>query len=611
MNKKNNSWRTVSYIIVFLIAAGIIYFISGKSTAKPAIVPLNQVVEEIKNNQVDKVVVNNQAVQVQLKDGKKQVSTKETDQSFAQLMTDAGIKVQDVNLEIKDSSQNSLWIAFLSGVLPILLIAGFIYFMLRSAQAGNSRAMSFGQSKARVFGAGKSKISFADVAGLEEEKQELLEVVDFLKNPNKYKKLGADIPRGVLLIGPPGCGKTLMAKAVAGEAHVPFFSISASEFVEMFVGVGAARVRDLFAKAKRNAPAIIFVDELDAVGRLRGAGLGGGHDEREQTLNQILVEMDGFETGDNVIVMAATNRPDVLDPALLRPGRFDRRVVIDMPDMKARQDIIEVHTKGKPLARDVHFERLARSTAGFSGADLKNLANEAAILAACKNQREIKMIDLENSIEKVLLGPERRSRVLSKEEREITAFHEAGHAVVANALPHCDPVHKVSIISRGIALGYTWNLPEEDKHLKSRSKFEDEIAALIAGRVAEKLIFNEITTGAENDLKRATELARDMVTQYGMSDKLGPATFGEREELTFLGKELAEHKNYSENIASLIDSEVERIIRKGEQEAKEILTKRKNDLKKLAEKLIKEESVDRLTLDKIIGKTTKKIATIM
>ena len=599
------SGRTVLYLIIFAFVIFTIYnLFSSRNNNLPQI-PLNQVIEEIKNKEVKKVTVNGQNLQIELKNGNKQKSIKEAEASFSEILKNADVNIQDVEIDVKGSQSNSIWVAILSGVLPVLLIAGFIYFMMRSAQAGNTQALSFGQSRARLLGIGQSKVKFADVAGLKEPKQELLEVVEFLKNPQKFKKLGAEIPKGVLLVGPPGTGKTLLAKAVAGEASVPFFSISASEFVEMFVGVGAARVRDLFEKAKRNAPAIIFIDELDAIGRLRGAGLGGSHDEREQTLNQILVEMDGFETDTNVIILAATNRPDVLDPALLRPGRFDRRVILDLPDMKERAAILEIHTKNKPLNNGVALEKIARSTAGFSGADLRNLANEAAILAARKNQSKIEMKELEEAIEKVLLGPERKSKILSKKEKEITAYHEAGHAIVSKFLPNCDPIHKVSVISRGMALGYTWNLPIEDVHLYSKSKFEDDIAALLGGRVAEKLKFNEVTTGAENDLRRATKMAKGMVTDFGMSEKLGPITFGEKEELTFLGKEIGEHKTYSEKIAALIDEEVSKIIKKEESKAKEILTKHKKIWQKLAKILIEKETVEEEGLNKLFSKKTK------
>ena len=461
--------------------------------------------------------------------------------------------------------------------------------------------MSFGQSRARLFSPGGKKTTFQDVAGLLEPKQELFEVVEFLKSPAKFRSLGAEIPKGVLLVGPPGCGKTLLAKAVAGEAAVPFFSISASEFVEMFVGVGAARVRDLFQKAKRNAPAILFIDELDAIGRQRGAGLGGSHDEREQTLNQILVEMDGFETDTRVIVMAATNRPDVLDPALLRPGRFDRRVVIDLPDLIEREEILKIHSRGKPLARDIELGKIARSTAGLSGADLRNIINEAAILAARENFKEIHQAELNSSIEKVVLGPERKSHLLSQKEKEISAYHEAGHAIVGKILPNCDPILKISVVSRGMALGYTWSLPIEDKKLFSKAKFEDEIAQLLGGYVAEKIIFSQVTTGAQNDLRRATKIARDMVMIYGMSEKLGPIVLGEKEELIFLGREISEQRNYSEAKAAQIDSEVEGIINQAQKKAIAILQRKKAVLKKVAEKLIKEETIEAAEFERLMG----------
>jgi len=480
----------------------------------------------------------------------------------------------------------------LSVVLPFLLIAGIFWLMLRSAQGANVRALSFGKSSPRMFGVGPDKITFKDVAGLEESKQELQEVVEFLRHAERFRKLGAELPKGVLLVGPPGCGKTLLAKAVAGEAGVPFFSISASEFVEMFVGVGAARVRDLFARAKRNTPCVIFVDELDAVGRQRGTGLGGSHDEREQTLNQILVEMDGFDTDTRVIVLAATNRPDVLDPALLRPGRFDRRVVLDLPDMKEREAILKIHTRNKPMAADADLGQIASCTAGFSGADLRNLANEAAILAAREGKKAVETADLQEAIEKVMLGPERRSRVLSEDEKKIAAYHEAGHTIVGTYLPLCDPVHKISIISRGMALGYTFSRPEIDRRLYSKGKFEADLAQLLGGRASEDLFLKEATTGAQNDLQKATKIARDMVTVYGMSAKLGPVALREREEFVFLGRELGEHKNYSERVASLIDEEISRIIIQAEQTAQKILTTKRKIMEKLVSKLLKEETIE-------------------
>jgi cell division protease FtsH len=452
--------------------------------------------------------------------------------------------------------------------------------------------MSFGKSRARMFLGNKTVVTFNDVAGVDEAKQELTEVVEFLKYPEKFNSLGARIPRGVLLVGPPGTGKTLLARAVAGEAGVPFFSISGSEFVEMFVGVGASRVRDLFEQAKRNSPCIVFVDEIDAVGRQRGAGLGGSHDEREQTLNQILVEMDGFDTNTNVIVVAATNRPDVLDPALLRPGRFDRQVVLDRPDIRGRREILGVHIKGKPLDKTVDLEALARRSPGFSGADLANLVNEAAILAARRNKKSVGMSEFNEAIDRVIAGPERRSRLITDEEKEIIAYHEGGHAVVQRVLPKCDPVTKVTIVSRGMALGYTMSLPQEDRYLHSKTEFEDKIAGMLGGNVSEQLVFGDTTTGSSNDLEKATNLARSMVTQYGMSEKLGPLTFGKKEEMIFLGREISEQRNYSDEVAAKIDAEVREIIDRAYDRAKDALTAHRAVLDKLAEVLIEKETIE-------------------
>jgi cell division protease FtsH len=485
------------------------------------------------------------------------------------------------------------WLGLLlTAVLPLLIIGGFIFFMMRQAQGTNNQALSFGKSRARMFLGNKTVVTFADVAGVDEAKTELQEVVEFLKFPEKFNSLGARIPRGVLLVGPPGTGKTLMARAVAGEAGVPFFSISGSEFVEMFVGVGASRVRDLFDQAKRNSPCIVFVDEIDAVGRQRGAGLGGSHDEREQTLNQILVEMDGFDTNTNVIVVAATNRPDVLDPALLRPGRFDRQVILDRPDMRGRTEILRVHTKGKPLDKGVDVEGVARQSPGFSGADLANLVNEAAILSARRNKKVIGMSEFQEALERIIAGPERKSRVISDAEKAIIAYHEGGHAVVQRILPKCDPVSKVTIISRGMALGYTMALPQEDRYLQSKTEFEDKIAGLLGGNVAERMIFGDTTTGASNDIEKATDLARRMVTEFGMSDKLGPLSFGKRDELVFLGREIGEQRNYSDDVARQIDEEVRAIIDKAYERASEVLTTHRDRLVALAERLVAEETVD-------------------
>ncbi len=494
------------------------------------------------------------------------------------------------------------WIAILiTTMLPIFVIVLFIVFFMRQAQGTNNQAMSFGKSRARMFLGNKTVVTFADVAGVDEAKTDLQEVVEFLKYPEKFNSLGARIPRGVLLVGPPGTGKTLLARAVAGEAGVPFFSISGSEFVEMFVGVGASRVRDLFDQAKRNSPCIVFVDEIDAVGRQRGAGLGGSHDEREQTLNQILVEMDGFDTNTNVIVVAATNRPDVLDPALLRPGRFDRQVILDRPDLRGRVAILKVHTKGKPLDKSVDVENLARQTPGFSGADLANLVNEAAILAARRNRKSIGMTDFTESIERIVAGPERRSRIISDAEKRIIAIHEGGHAVVQRILPKCDPVSKVTIISRGMALGYTMALPVEDRYLQSKTEFEDKIAGLLGGNAAEKLIFGDTTTGASNDIEKATDLARRMVTEWGMSDKLGPLAFGKRDEMVFLGREIGEQRNYSDDVARMIDEEVRAFMENGYKRATMVLTENQDRLLALADKLIAEETVETEEFEKIFS----------
>ncbi|HKC83105.1 MAG TPA: ATP-dependent zinc metalloprotease FtsH [bacterium] len=509
---------------------------------------------------------------------------------------------QTVQVKFEKSQTGSYLLqVLLPNIILVILIAAFMWWVLRQTQSGNNQAISFGRSRARLIAGDKPAITFADVAGVDEAKQELSEIVEFLKYPDKFVALGARIPKGVLLVGPPGTGKTLLSKAVAGEAGVPFFSISGSEFVEMFVGVGASRVRDLFDQAKKNSPCIVFVDEIDAVGRQRGAGLGGGHDEREQTLNQLLVEMDGFDTNTHVIVIAATNRPDVLDPALLRPGRFDRHVTLDRPDIKGRRQILDVHARNKPLDSTVDLDVLARQTPGFSGADLANLINEAAILAARANKKVIGMDELEEAIARVIAGPERKSRRISDREKEVIAYHETGHALVMKALPHTDPVHKVSIISLGMALGWTLSLPEEDKYLISRDELMDQIAGVMGGRVAEEIVFNDITSGAENDIQRATQMARRMVTQWGMSDKLGTVTMGHKEELVFLGRDLGEQRNYSEEVAAIIDEEVRRIIDHGYQTAKTILTRQRHKMDAVVERLKVVETIDGKELDEIIA----------
>jgi cell division protease FtsH len=505
------------------------------------------------------------------------------------------------------SSSNLLLSVILPNVILFLVIGGFMWYMLRQTQSGNNQAISFGRSRARLLTGDKPAVTFNDVAGVEEAKQELTEIVEFLKFPEKFTALGARIPKGVLMVGPPGTGKTLLSKAVAGEAGVPFFSISGSEFVEMFVGVGASRVRDLFDQAKKNSPCIVFVDEIDAVGRQRGAGLGGGHDEREQTLNQLLVEMDGFETNTHVIVIAATNRPDVLDPALLRPGRFDRHVTLDRPDIRGRRAILEVHARNKPFDGQVDLEVLARQTPGFSGADLSNLINEAAILAARNNKKAIGQLELEEAIARVIAGPERKSRMITEREKNVIAYHEIGHALVAKSLPNADPVHKVSIISRGMALGWTMQLPTEDRYLVSRSELNDDMAVILGGRVAEELIFGDITSGASDDIGKATKLARRMVTEWGMSEKLGPLTFGHKEELVFLGRDLGEQRNYSEEVAGEIDQEVHRLVDAGYQRAKKILTERRDKLVQLAEYLKTEETIEGWQMDAVINSPDGKV----
>jgi cell division protease FtsH len=505
----------------------------------------------------------------------------------------AGPDCETVEFRGEPAEDGNAFLGLLISMLfPILLIGVFLWFMFRQAQGSNNQAMSFGKSRARMFLGNKTVVTFSDVAGVDEAKTELQEVVEFLKYPEKFNSLGARIPRGVLLVGPPGTGKTLLARAVAGEAGVPFFSISGSEFVEMFVGVGASRVRDLFDQAKRNSPCIVFVDEIDAVGRQRGAGLGGSHDEREQTLNQILVEMDGFDTNTNVIVVAATNRPDVLDPALLRPGRFDRQVILDRPDMKGRLEILKVHVKGKPLDKEIDLQTVAKQSPGFSGADLANLVNEAAILAARRNKKTISTPEFSEALERVVAGPERKSRIISDEEKAIIAYHEGGHALVQRILPKCDPVAKVSVISRGMALGYTMGLPMEDRYLQSKSEFEDKIAGMLGGNVAERLMFGDTTTGSSNDIEKATNLARRMVTEFGMSERLGPRAYGKREEMIFLGREIGEQRNYSDDVARMIDEEVRAIIDKAYLRATDVLTTYQDRLTQLAEALVAKETIE-------------------
>ena len=583
-------------LIMMFLAFLYTYFVGSFKEIQE--ISLTDLVSKINTGEISKITVKDSDLEIALKNGTELKSKKENEAALSETLKNYGVseeKLRDVSLEVQNPSGALYWLgALLPFLLPFLLIVAFFWLTARQVQRANIQAFTFGQSRARVlYPNAKDKILFKDVAGAKEAKEELVEIVDFLKAPKKFLDIGARIPKGVLLMGPPGTGKTLLAKAVAGEAGVPFFHMSASEFVEMFVGVGASRVRDLFKMAKKSAPSIIFIDEIDAVGRHRGAGLGGGHDEREQTLNQILVELDGFETNESVIVIAATNRPDVLDPALLRPGRFDRRVVLDLPDIADREEILKIHSKRKPFAEDVNLRRIAERTPGFSGADLANLVNESAILAARNNRKRVEQMDLINSIEKVLLGPERKSHILSDKEKKIAAYHEAGHALVVAALPDMDPVHKISIISRGRAAGFTLKLPTEDRHFYSRKHFLSELAVSLGGYVSEKLIFGDVTTGPHDDLKKATDLSRALVTKYGMSDKVGPLSFGGREEYVFLGKDFSAEREYSETLATLIDKEVSRLMQGAMKRAKEILTRHKNALDALAQKLIKEETIER------------------
>jgi cell division protease FtsH len=589
-----NLMRWGIYLVLGLLVAVFLYNQFASRQSQPEVISLQDLATEIKEGAIAKISIDGDVLDIEQKDGTQTTSYKEPDVALVNSLANLGVSQEQLSaLTIQVAPPSGLfgWLGILSWVLPLILISAFFLIIFRQAQSSGNQAISFGRSRARMFTGEKPTITFDDVAGVEEAKQELSEIVEFLKEPQKFIALGARIPKGVILMGAPGTGKTLMAKAVSGEAGVPFFSISGSEFVEMFVGVGASRVRDLFDQAKRNSPCIVFVDEIDAVGRHRGAGLGGSHDEREQTLNQILVEMDGFDTDTNVIIIAATNRPDILDPALLRPGRFDRRVVLDRPDMVGRQKILEVHVRGKPLGKDVDLASLARQTPGFVGADIESLVNEAAILAARRDKMTIDMAEFQEAVERVMAGPERRSRVISDDEKEVVAYHEAGHALAAAKTPEADKVRKVTIIPRGMAGGYTLVLPDEDKYLASDTKFQADLIMMLGGRAAEQVVFNRVTTGAGNDLDRATDLARKMIMEYGMSSDLGPMTYGEREEMVFLGRSIAEHRNYSEAIARKIDSEVRQVIGKAYSGALEVMTKHRDLLDVLARRLVESETL--------------------
>ncbi len=598
INMKKLAKKFLIILIIFLAIISLFSVYVGPETPKNKM-DISGLVEKINQGQVSAIKIVNDDLTVTLADGSLAEVQKETGESLGDLLKNYNTdpeKIKAIKVEVAADSSIQAWLpTLLTFVLPLLLIGAIIFFMMRQVQGANSKAMMFGQSRAREVAPQdqKNRITFRDVAGAREAKEELKEIVEFLKSPKKFLNLGARIPKGVLLVGPPGTGKTLLAKAVAGEANVPFFNISGSEFVEMFVGVGASRVRDLFSKAKKNSPCIVFIDELDAVGRQRGAGLGGSNDEREQTLNQILVEMDGFDVTTNIIVIAATNRPDILDAALLRPGRFDRRVVLDVPNIVDREAILKVHARKKPLAEDVNLRQIAERTPGFTGADLNNLLNEAAILAARRNKKVVEIADILESIERVILGPERKSHLLSNEEKKITAYHEGGHALVAQMLKHTDPVQKVSIISRGRAAGYTLKMPTSDKYFQTKAEFIDELAVLLAGYITEKEIFGDVSTGASNDLKEATRLARRLIMEFGMSDALGPRTFGKREELIFLGREITEQRDYSEKVAEMIDKEISKFISTAATTAEGIITKHRDKLEEIVSLLLKKETLER------------------
>ena len=585
------------YMLIFIAIIAMV-FLNFDQTGSQNVVSINEVAAKIKAGEVSRILEDENSLTIITTSEQELISTKESGSTLIDQLVQYGVTSEDlqasnISIEIQEPGAWVNLLSIVSYLLPFLIIGASFFFIFRQAQGSNNSAMAFGKSRARMFSGDKPKVTFKDVAGVDEAKEELAEVVEFLREPQKFISLGARIPKGVLLVGPPGGGKTLLAKAVSGEAGVPFFSISGSEFVEMFVGVGASRVRDLFDQAKKHSPCIVFIDEIDAVGRQRGAGLGGSHDEREQTLNQMLVEMDGFDTDTNVIIMAATNRPDILDPALMRPGRFDRRVVLDRPDVRGREAILNVHVRGKPIAKNIDLSVLAKSTPGFVGADIENLVNEAAILAARHNQKTIEQGDFEEAIERVIAGPQRKSRLISEGEKRIIAYHEAGHAIVISALPEADQVQKISIISRGMAAGYTIALPDDDHTLTSKKKIMAEMTGLLGGRAAEELIFNDITSGAANDIENVTQLARKMVTRLGMSDELGPMVYGQKDELVFLGREIGEQRDFSEAVAEKIDIEVQKLVSIAYENAKSILKKYKKQLDSVATKLLEVETLSR------------------
>jgi cell division protease FtsH len=595
--------RNIFVYVLILLAIGAILWSFRSQSGQAKNLTISEVATAITRGEVDTISVSGDDLNITFKDKSTATARKEPVSTAPEQLTALGVSpeaMSQVEWDVARPSDLANWIPIIGYILPAVFVMGLIYFMLRQAQGSNNQALSFGKSRARMFTGDQPTVTFEDVAGAEEAKEELKEIVEFLKEPEKFISLGARIPKGVLLVGSPGTGKTLLAKAVSGEAGVPFFSISGSEFVEMFVGVGASRVRDLFDQAKRHSPCIVFVDEIDAVGRHRGAGLGGSHDEREQTLNQILVEMDGFDTDTNVIVVAATNRPDILDPALMRPGRFDRRVVLDRPDVKGREAILKVHLKGKPVSPDVEVNNLAKGTPGFVGADIENLVNEGAILAARRNKKSITMKELTDAIERVMLGPERKSKLITAKEKEVVAFHEAGHAVVAYYIPGHDPVRKVTVIPRGVAGGVTWYLPTEDSNLMTRGKLKSMLASAMGGRAAEELAFGEITNGASGDISHITEIARTMVTRWGMSDKLGPMVYGKKEELVFLGKDLGEQRDYSDSVAQEIDSEVRQLVQEAHEKALKVLGDNRDKLELVARKLIEVETLDAVDFEALL-----------